>query len=387
MLQEVLGSVGGGAHTIIAFLIAVGVLVFIHEFGHFYIARRNGVKVETFSIGFGKELFGWNDRHGTHWRIALLPLGGYVKMYGDVDPASAGPVDTEAAKQMTAEQRNQAFFAKSVGQRAAIVFAGPAINFIFAFLLFVGLFMTVGRQYAPPVVGGLAEDMPAAQAGVQIGDRILSVAGQDVERFQDIAQVIELHAKEGTPIDLRVDRNGTELQFTIMPKLIETENNLGKKHMRPRMGVISTGQFEYLKMSPLAALGGAASEIWSIVTGSLTGLSQIIMGERDSRELSGVLTIAKISGDMAHAVVPYIYFLAFLSVSLGLINLFPIPVLDGGHLVFYAIEALRGRPLSDNAQEYSLRFGVAVVLSLTVFALWNDLNNLGVVVYIKNLFT
>lgn len=383
ILNTVYTSMGGSIQTVLAFLVAVSILVFVHEFGHFYVARRNGVKVETFSIGFGKELFGWNDKHGTHWRVALLPLGGFVKMYGDLDPASAEADPT--VKALSESEKFHAFFAKSIPQRAAIVAAGPLINFLFAFIVFFGVFATVGRQYTPPVIDGLVENYPAAKAGLLQGDVVVSVNNQPIERFQDIGRIVSLWTSGPLPVIIK--RGDATMEFSLEPMLAETTNNLGVKGQKPKIGVVSQSSIEFEKVGLVGAVTASVDEIWQICASSLTGLYQMIIGERDTSELGGILTIAKVSGEMANGVASDIYFLGFLSVSLGLINLFPIPVLDGGHLLFYALESVRGRPLGDRAQEYSLRFGLAVVLSLTVLALWNDLQNLGIVVFIKNLFT
>lgn len=378
------------------FILVVSILVFIHEFGHYWVARRNGVKVETFSIGFGPEIFHRFDKHGTRWRFAMIPLGGYVKMFGDLDPASVSN-NAEASVGMSAEERAVAFFAKSVWQRMAIVFAGPAINFIFCIVALFGLYVAVGQPGSPAIIKELVADRPAVQAGLQIGDQIVRMNGQEISRFQQIQQVMSVNLD--SPLDVVVLRNGQEVTYTITPFIEEITNNFGVTHRVGRLGIVSGGAVEYKKLGVGEAVGESLHETWNITANTLKGLWQIISGERSTKEMGGAITIAKISGDMVitddetkaidfgRTAASLIWFMAILSANLGLINLFPIPVLDGGHLLFYAIEAIRGRPLGEQAQEYSLRFGLALVLTLTVFALWNDLTNFGVVSKIVSLFS
>jgi len=370
-------------HTTAAFIVVVGILVFVHEFGHYYIAIRNKVKVETFSIGFGPRLFGWRDKRGTAWQVCLLPLGGYVKMFGDVDPASVGTDPAQVAA-MTPEERAQAFFAKPVGVRAAIVAAGPGINFLFSIIVLFLLYVSLGQAVLPPKIGEVSPDKPAAQAGMLAGDTIKQINGEIVDDFTDIKRI--LSSDLGAKLDVIVDRDGQEISMTITPEVEDVTNNFGIVHRTGRIGVMAGGEPEFKRLNPLQAVGAAFADTWGLVKSTFTGLYQIIAGERSSKELGGVITIAKVSGDMSHSISSFIWFMAMLSANLGLINLFPIPVLDGGHLVFYAMESVRGRPLSDMAQEYSLRFGLALVLTLTLFALWNDLNNFGVVKFITQLF-
>jgi len=341
------------------------------------------VKVETFSIGFGPRLFGWRDKRGTAWQVCLLPLGGYVKMFGDVDPASVGTDPAQVAA-MTPEERAQAFFAKPVGVRAAIVAAGPGINFLFSIIVLFLLYVSLGQAVLPPKIGEVFPDKPAAQAGMLAGDTIKQINGEIVDDFTDIKRI--LSSDLGAKLDVIVDRDGQEISMTITPEVEDVTNNFGIVHRTGRIGVMAGGEPEFKRLNPLQAVGAAFADTWGLVKSTFTGLYQIIAGERSSKELGGVITIAKVSGDMSHSISSFIWFMAMLSANLGLINLFPIPVLDGGHLVFYAMESVRGRPLSDMAQEYSLRFGLALVLTLTLFALWNDLNNFGVVKFITQLF-
>lgn len=375
--------IAGISQNIAAFIVVIGILVFIHEFGHYYVAIKNKVKVEQFSIGFGPELYGWNDKKGTRWKICLLPLGGYVKMFGDVDPASATTDPTQVAA-MTPQDREGAFFAKTVGQRAAIVAAGPGINFLFCILALFLLYIFIGQAHMPPKVGEVVEGKPAATAGILAGDVIVEMNGNEVDDFNDLRQNLAMTL--GNTIEVKVNRAGEVLSFQVTPEVEEIENNFGSTHRTGRIGVISAGLPEYQRLGPIDATVAALEDTWALIKGTFVGIYQIIAGERSHRELGGVITIAKLSGDMSHSIASFIWFMAMLSANLAIINLFPIPVLDGGHLVFYAYEAVRGKPLSDMAQEYSLRFGLALVLSLMIFALWNDLNNFGVVDFFARLF-
>lgn len=378
------------------FVLVVSILVFIHEFGHYWVARKNGVRIETFSIGFGPELFHWMDKRGTKWRVAAIPLGGYVKMFGDLDPASVSN-SAEASASFSEEERAVAFFSKTVWQRMAIVVAGPAVNFLFCIVALFGLYVTMGQPTTPAIIKDLVQDRPAAQAGLQIGDQVIRIDGTEITRFQQIQQYMSVHLD--SPLQVVVLRNGAEVPYTITPFIEEVTNNFGVTHRVGRLGIISGGEAQFVKLGVGAAVIESLHETWNITANTLHGLWQIITGERSTKELGGAITIAKLSGDMVvenqdtktvdygKTIASLIWFMAILSANLGLINLFPIPVLDGGHLVFYSIEAIRGRPLGETAQEYSLRFGLALVLTLTVFALWNDLRNFGVVDKIVSLFS
>ncbi len=365
------------------FLLVLTVLVFVHELGHYWVARRAGVRVETFSIGFGRELAGWTDRAGTRWKIGWLPLGGYVKMFGDSDAASSP--DHEAGKTMTAEERAVSFHHKSLGWRAAIVAAGPIANFLFAILIFAVLFMSYGRPFTPPVVGSTIEGMPADKAGMRAGDRIVSINGQSIDRFEEIQRVVLINLDQRLTVEFV--RDGASMKTDLLPVIVEETDRLGNKMRLARLGIRSGGQRDIEAIrSPVTAIWRAIEETWVQTTGSLTAVGQMITGRRTADELSGPLGIAKISGDAAQVSwAALVALAATLSISLGLINLFPIPMLDGGHLVFYAIEAVRGRPLGPQAQEYGFRFGLVLVLSLMVFATWQDLVRLRVVQYLVSL--
>lgn len=346
------------------FMVILSVVVFVHEFGHYWVAVRNDVRVESFSIGFGPELFGWTDRVGTRWKLSAIPLGGYVKMQGDADVAST-TVDVARAADP------QSFPAKRVGQRAAIVAAGPAANFLFAIAALALLFMLNGRPVTPPVVGGVEAGSPAATAGLLPGDRILEVDGSPVASFENLQTIVR--ASAGRPLALAIEREGERTALTVTPAgrpVGEGEGGSG------RVG-ISSAAVEFVRSSPWAAPWHAVVETAGIVKGTLVAIGQMIVGSRSTEELGGPLRIAQMAGEAFKAgPVTVLWFTAILSINLGLINLFPIPMLDGGHLVFYGIEAARGRPMNDRAQEIALRIGLAMVLTLMVFATWNDVSRM-----------
>jgi regulator of sigma E protease len=376
--MEIFGGVGG---TLIAFLIVLSILVFVHEFGHYYVARWNGVAIEVFSIGFGPEAFGFTDKAGTRWKFSIIPLGGYVKMFGDANAASQ-PGD---ADQIPADQRDKAFPCKSLGQRAAIVAAGPIANFLFAIVALAGLFAIVGQPYTPPVVSQVVEDSAAEAAGLQPGDRIVGIDGQSVARFETIKRIVALNP--GKTLPLTVKRETGEVALTATPKRTTVTDQVGNNHTIGRLGIRVEG-IEFRRPDPATAVWSAMKETAALTTGTLKAVGQIIGGTRSAEELGGPVRIAQLSGEVAEAGLSnLISFMAVLSINLGLINLFPVPMLDGGHLLFYGIEALRGRPLGERAQEYGFRIGLALVLTLMLFVTWNDLANLQVFSFFKNLVT
>mgnify|MGYP006421213199 CR=1 FL=1 len=376
--MDIFGGVGG---TLIAFLVVLSILVFVHEFGHYYVARLNGVRIEVFSIGFGPEVFGVTDRAGTRWKFSAVPLGGYVKMFGDANAASQ-PGD---AGDIPADQRDQAFPCKRLGQRAAIVAAGPAANFLFAIVALAGLFAIVGQPYTPPVVGEVVEESAAAEAGLKPGDRIVSLSGKSINRFEEIKRIVALNPDE--QLSLVVKRDGGRVPLTAVPKRTEVTDRVGNTHSIGRLGIRVTG-VAFRRPDPLTAVWSAGKETLALTTGTLQAVGQIISGSRSTDELGGPIRIAQLSGEVADTGISnLISFMAVLSINLGLINLFPIPMLDGGHLLFYGIEAVRGRPLGERTQEYGFRIGLALVLTLMLFVTWNDLANLQAFDFFKNLVT
>lgn len=368
--------------VIIPFLVILTVLVFVHEMGHFLVARRYGVRVEVFSIGFGPEIFGWTDRAKTRWKFSLIPLGGYVKMFGDANAASQ---PSGALGGMSEEERAIAFQTKPLYQRAWVVSAGPLANFLFAVVLLAGLFATVGQPFTPPVVGEVMPDSAAAAAGIEPGDRIVRLSGTEIERFEDVQRLVRPRA--GQPLELVIRREGQEIKLTVVPKLSELTDNFGNRQQIGLLG-ITRSQVEYTRHDPASAVWRAAQETLTLSVATLEAIGQIIAGTRSVEELGGPVRIAHMSGTVADSgLVPVIWFMAVLSINLGLINLFPIPLLDGGHLLFYGFEALRGRPLGERAQEYGFRIGIALVVSLMLFVTLNDLIHLEVFEFIKRLAT
>jgi len=367
---------------VVPFLVTLTILVFVHELGHYLVARRNGVRIEIFSIGFGPELFGWNDRSGTRWKFSAVPLGGYVKMFGDADPAS---MPGEGLATMSAEDRAHSFHHKRLPQRAAVVAAGPIANFILAILLLSVIFVVKGQQFTPAEIGMVVPDSAAAAAGIKSGDVIVAIDGRNVERFETVQQIIQLNT--GTPLQMVIRRDGNDLSLRVTPKVVTETDRFGVTHQVTRLGV-ARNRVEYVKRDPASAVWYAGAETWNITAGTLKAVWQMIIGLRSSDEISGPIGIGRMAGEVAQGgIIAMLGFAAVLSVNLGLINLFPIPVLDGGHLLFYAAEAIRGRPLGQRAQEYGFRLGLALVLTLMVFATWNDLVRLRIVEFIKGLVT
>jgi regulator of sigma E protease len=375
---------GGLAHflwVVFWFLVVLTVLVFIHELGHYLIARRNGVKIEVFSIGFGPELYGWWDRAGTRWKFSAIPLGGYVKMFGDADPSSGLAINLS---QLSVDEREFSFHHKRLGQRAAIVAGGPIANFVFAIVALALLFMTYGQPFTPADVGQVLPGSAAEQGGIHPGDAIVSIDGQSIDRFEDVQQIVRLNPS--VPLTIVVKRDGEPVTLQVTPSRVEESDRLGRREVG-QLG-IRGGAPKYVRRDPASAVVRAAGETWNLSATTLEAMWQMVIGRRTTDELGGPLRIAQLSGEVAQGgIVPLIWFMSVLSVNLGLINLFPVPVLDGGHLLFYAAEAIRGRPLGQRAQEYGFRIGLALVLTLMVFATWNDLVHIGILDLVKRFVT
>lgn len=435
------------------FILVLSLLVFVHEWGHYIVARMCGVKVEIFSIGFGKEIYGWNDKNGTRWKISMIPLGGYVKMFGDTDPASAGHSDNvkdgEKVRPLTEDERSVAFFAKPVWKRFLVVLAGPAINFIFAIILLFGLYAFHGQPVTQPMASAIIVDSAADKAGFKPHDEIISIDGEKILRFEDIRRVVMVALD--TPLEFKVIRGEEEITLNTTPNKQEITDRFGFTHSRGMLGIIGpndgiaieniiavagrkvgtpdqirrqlnrnmdkqitielargeektdkfmisalsslneglkdkespkyaalilanrTGEF-VLQHGVANGIKASITETWRISASTLKALGQMFTGTRSATELGGIIRIGAIAGDMAQAgLLAIITFTALLSINLGLINLFPIPMLDGGHLVFYIIEALKGKPVPDRMQEYAFRFGFVILIGMMLFANLNDL--------------
>ena len=363
----------GFLFTLAAFIVVIGLLVFIHEAGHYLMARVFGIKADTFSIGFGREIAGWTDKRGTRWKLSALPLGGYVKFAGDLNAASEPDPD---AAQMPPAEYAKTFQAKPMWQRALVILAGPLTNFLFAILVFAVFFMTYGHAFTPAIINGVQPGSPAAVAGLQSGDKILLLDGQDIERFEDVVRVVTINP--GTPIDARISRDGVEKALTITPKVVAETDRFGNAYTRGMLGVTSAGRIVE-RRSPVAAVYFAVQETWLLTRTMADTLVQVVTGRRAVNELGGPLKIAQFTGQQATLGLPnLVQFMALISINLGFINLLPIPMLDGGHLFLYAVEAIRRRPLEAKVQEWAFMSGFAALLTLMLFLTWNDLASVGV---------
>ena len=358
---------------IIPFLFVLTIVVFFHELGHFLVARWCGVKVLTFSIGFGPELVGFNDRKGTRWKLSAIPLGGYVKFFGDESEASTP--SAEALAGMSAEDRKVSFHQKSVGARAAVVAAGPIANFLLAIVIFASLFAILGKPSATARVDSVQADSAAAAAGIQPGDIITSIDGAAIENFVQMQRIVSSRA--GQQLALGIQRGDTKLTLNATPNLREVKDNFGNTHRLGVLGITrasSPSDATNIKVDPVTALGMGVKETWFVVDRTLAYIGGVVAGREAADQIGGPIRIAQISGQVSTiGLTALIHLAAVLSVSIGLLNLFPVPLLDGGHLMFYAVEAIRGRPLSERAQEMGFRVGLALVLMLMIFATYNDI--------------
>ncbi|MCS6986544.1 MAG: RIP metalloprotease RseP [Sphingomonadaceae bacterium] len=354
------------------FLVVLGVLVFVHELGHYAAARLLGIRVETFSVGFGRELVGFTDRHGTRWKVGWIPLGGYAKFVGDLDAASRPDPATFALP----EAEKRALFAfRPVWQRALVVAAGPAVNFLFAILLFAGFFMTWGHQYTPPVVGEVVPGSPAAAAGLAPGDRLVAVGGRPVDRFEDVVRLVAVSA--GRPLELEVERAGRRLVLEALPAAETEIDRFGNRHVKGRLGIRS-GPPVVERRGPVEAVVHAVDETVEITRLMGEVLVQVVTGRRPLDELGGPLRIAKASGESAAmGLAAFVTFVALISINLGFANLLPVPMLDGGHLLLYAVEAIRRRPLEPRLQEIAFMMGFVFLVSLMFLLTVNDLASFG----------
>ncbi len=356
-------------HTALSFIIILSVIVFIHEFGHYLAARLCGVKIDAFSIGFGKELFGWTDRSGTRWKVSLAPLGGYVQMHGDATEASTP--DAEKLEEMPEAERKISFHYKKLWQKAIIVAAGPFANFLLAIVIFSSLIYTNGLSTTEPVIGEVMAESAAEAAGLQPNDRILTINRKKVASFNDISTKIATNL--GEPIDITLLRDGETEKVTLTPRMEDFEDALGNKGKRPLIG-ISTKKITSQDVNLFEAIGESIKRTYNMIEMSLAYLGQIITGDRSAKELKGPLGIAELSGKAASKdFSTIIWFMALLSVNLGFVNILPIPPLDGGHLLFYALEGAQGRPVAEKFQEWGYKVGFAFIAGLMLFTIYNDI--------------
>ena len=362
---------------IIPFLFVLTIVVFFHELGHFLVARWAGVKVLTFSLGFGPELAGFNDRHGTRWKISAIPLGGYVKFFGDDSEAST-PASSETLDRMTAEERAGSFHHKKVGPRAAIVAAGPIANFILAIVIFTCLFTFFGKPSTTARVDKIEASSAAAKAGFQVGDIVTAIDGKTIGSFSDMQRIVGVRA--GDTLNFTIKRGDSTLQLKGTPELREVKDSFGNAHRLGVLGITratAPGDVVTERVDPATALWLGVKETWFVVDRTLAYIGGVFTGREAADQVGGPLRIAQISGQVATiGLTALIHLAAVLSISIGLLNLFPVPLLDGGHLLFYAVEAVRGRPLSERAQEMGFRIGLGLVLMLMVFATYNDILHL-----------
>ena len=363
---------------IIPFVILILVVVFIHEYGHYYFAKRYGVGVTDFSIGFGKEIFGWNDKSGTRWKICWIPLGGYVKFFGDRNVFSQSDQE-ELLKKYNKDEQHKLFVTKPLYQRSLIVAGGPLANFILAIFIFLFIYMFIGKDFTPAVINEIQKDSPAEVAGLQKNDIIIEIDNTKVESILEVSKLIIMSTSEY--IDFKVIRYDQQILLKVKPNLVESEDNLGNKINKRMIGIKLSpynNKINHVKLGPSQALIQSINEVYFVTVSSLKYIGSMITGSGDSSQLGGPIRIAKISGQVAEfGIVPFISMMAYISISLGLINLFPIPLLDGGHLMFYAFEKILGRPLSQKTQEGFFRIGMFLLLSLMFFATFNDLKDLG----------
>jgi regulator of sigma E protease len=361
---------------IIPFLFVLTIVVFFHELGHFLVARWAGVKVLTFSLGFGPELVGFNDRHGTRWKISAIPLGGYVKFFGDESEASTPSSETLSA--MTAEERAGSFHHKKVGPRAAIVAAGPIANFLLAIVIFTCLFTFFGKPSTTARVDKVEAGSAADKAGFQAGDIVTAIDGKAIGSFSEMQRIVGTRA--GEQLSFTIKRGDSSLQLQGTPQQREVKDSFGNVHRLGVLGITratNPGDAVTERVDPVTALGLGVKETWFVVERTLAYIGGVFTGREAADQVGGPIRIAQISGQVATiGVAALIHLAAVLSISIGLLNLFPVPLLDGGHLLFYAVEALRGRPLSDRAQEMGFRIGLGLVLMLMVFATYNDILHL-----------
>ena len=363
---------------IIPFIFLILVVVFIHEYGHYYFAKKYGVGVTDFSIGFGQEIIGWNDKSGTRWKICWIPLGGYVKFFGDRNVFSQADQE-KIIKKYSEEDREKLFVLKPLYQRALIVFGGPLANFLLAIIIFFSIYTFVGKDFTPAVINEVQKDSPAMVGGLKQNDVILEIDGNKVKSIMEVSKYIAMSTDD--IIDFKIKRSYDELILKIKPITVLGEDNLGNRINKRIVGIklgAYNNEINHIKLGPAQAIYHALNEVYFVSISSLKYIGAMIFGKADTSQLGGPIRIAKISGQVAEfGILAFISMMAYISISLGLINLFPIPMLDGGHLMFYAFEKVLGRPLSQKTQEGFFRIGLFLLLSLMFFTTFNDLKDLG----------
>ena len=364
---------------IIPFIVLILVVVFIHEYGHYYFARKYGVGVTDFSIGFGQEIIGWNDKFGTRWKICWIPLGGYVKFFGDRNVFSQAD-QKKILEKYNKEDQEKLFVLKPLYQRVLIVFGGPLANFLLAIAIFFSIYTFIGKDFTPAVINEVQKDSPALIGGLKQNDIILEIDGNKVNSIMEVSKYITTSTSEY--IDFKVERFDKEYLLKVKPNIVLSEDNLGNKINKRMVGIklnAYNNEINHVKLGPAQALIHAVKEVYFVSASSLKYIVSMIKGTGDTSQLGGPIRIAKITGQVAEiGILPFISIMAYISVSLGLINLFPIPMLDGGHLMFYAFEKILGRPLSQKTQEGFFRIGMFLLLSLMFFTTFNDLKDLGI---------
>ena len=368
-------------YYLVPFVVLLGILVFVHELGHFLVAKFVGVKVEEFSLGFGKELWGFNDRSVTRWKVCAIPLGGYVKMFGDADAASA--TESEEVKSLSEEDLKKTFTAQPPSKKLAITLAGPAANYLFAIAIFTAIFFFLGRLTFPPIIGEVLEGGAAQAAGIMKNDRVLEINGKKIDTFADLQREVDLSVDKKADVVIQRGEEVLNIHVTLKELEVPTseyDSENAPKQQKLLLGVRSVNAVELDKkeLSFFESVKEACSETWDITTATLRGVGQMLTGKRASDDVGGVIRIAEMSGDISkeRGLIDFTVFMALLSINLGLINLFPIPVLDGGQAVISVIEMIARREIGEKIKEYMFRFGFGVIMALVVFATWNDLVHL-----------
>ena len=363
---------------LIPFIILITIVVFIHEYGHYYFAKKFGVGITDFSIGFGREIFGWNDKSGTRWKICWIPLGGYVKFFGDRNVFSQSE-QSELINSYSNNDRKKLFILKPLYQRAIIVAAGPIANFILAIIIFAIINLFIGKDITPAVIEEVQINSPAFSAGLKKNDKIIQIDNNKVESILQVSTFINTSSEEN--IEFVIIRNEKEISLLIKPKISEVEDSLGNLIKKKIIGIklsAFNNELEKKTLGPAKSIYYSVKEVWFVTTTSLNYIGKLLTGSGDKSQLGGPIRIAKITGQVAaYGVVPFLSIMAYISISLGLINLFPIPMLDGGHLMFYLFEKILGRPLTQKTQEFFFRIGLSLLIFLMIFTTFNDLKEIG----------